>query len=282
MSEQSRNVSPLSAASPHQLYTDQSYFQATEWIYDNVEKEETLPSRSPRDRSRREYEGKREDREISLAAKVKKRYLIAKDKSDPQYRRNLIEAIRRDPTSFYYYKQRRLSKPPEFQFKRKLRLPSLRSASPMSPSPLSAKPRNVPFTPDFKPGKKPHHLVASSLSPQRKVSILPQDPSSLFLRTLAEKCEGVKQTKEALSGTEREREARRRIERRLDWTRETLDLVEGCEAEVLIPFYKHQKEAMEEFHRDIHHLSELYRQSDSHQTSLHFHRLLRKNKNRLL
>lgn len=242
--------------------TETGYFQATDWIY-SQERESRLESAVPID-----IRAKAKGRSIHLPAKTP--YLLNKEEHDEDARKDMVTALRGHPAGFYYYKQRRLFKPRTYG----VHLPAGRNLSPLSPSP------RAPVTPDFGKVQLVSPLARRCISPGRKRSFPESRPT--FLTSLLEKCAQVRVSKVALEETQKELERERQVEQRLEWTKQTLGEVEDCGADVLIPFYRHQREAAEDFRHDVHRLCQIRRQSDSPRIALQLAHILRKNKNQLI
>lgn len=239
------------------------YFQATDWIY-RQERECIL---DPVVTQTIDLRTKAKGKTIRLQAKPP--YLLNKEESEADARKDMVSALRANPAGFYYYKHRRLFKPRTYG----LHLPTVRDQSPLSPSP------RAPTTPDFTKSKLTSPLARRAFSPGRKRSLPEARPT--FLSSLMEKCAQVRVSKVALEESQRVLERERQVKERLEWTKQTLGEVEDCGAEVLIPFYRHQREAAEDFKHDVHRLCQIRSQSDSHNTALQLARLLRRNKNQL-
>ena len=244
--------------------TETGYFQATHWIY-SQERECILDPAAPQTIDLR---AKAKGRTIPLPTKTP--YLLNKEENEEDARKDMVNALRFRPGGFYYYKHRRLFKPRTYG----QHLPTGRNLSPLSPSP------RAPATPDFGKTKLASPLARRCFSPGRKRSLPEARPT--FLSSLLEKCAQVRVSKVALEETQKELERERQVEQRLEWTKQTLGEVEDCGADVLIPFYRHQREAAEDFRHDVHRLCQIRRQSDSPKIALQLAHILRKNKNQLI
>lgn len=70
----------------------------------------------------------------------------------------------------------------------------------------------------------------------------------------------------------------------MEWTREVLDQVSGCEPSVLLPYYESQREAFESFREDVYRFAEEHSRAarDPSKEAARFAQMLRSNKNMVI
>lgn len=244
--------------------THPGYFQARDWIYS--QDTDLLPAHT----HSIDFRSKTRQRTKHQRGDTKSPYLLNKEEGATDARKDMITALRVNPSGFYYYKQRRLFKPRLHG----LQLPSVRGLSPLSPSP------RAPVTPEFRVKITSPMEKRRIVTPGRKRSL--QEARPTFLGALMEKCAQVAPSRTMLQETEKEKERERQVEERLEWTKQALGEIEDCGPDVLIPFYRHQREAAADFRHDVHRLRQIRQQSDSPRLALQLGRILRRNKNQLI
>lgn len=203
---------------------DSSYFQVTDWIYSQeAESVFRKHSQSPPTHTTVHKPARSQD-----FGQIKQPYLVDKTETEPGHRELLREKLCMDLNSFYYYKERHLFRPRNTQ--KTTKLPQLPTQN--SPKPPSNR---------SPPSKFPKHRQSVPLSPSKPPP---------FLTSLLSKCSQIPPSTLLYRQTHKEWRLNKQLSRRLNWARETLGEVNDCEAEVLIPYYRLQKEALEDFEKD--------------------------------
>lgn len=215
---------------------DSNYFHVTDWIYS--QEAESVTREQPRPFRQRRKEEKRNRREDF--GKAKQAYLVDREETDPGHRELLREKICMDLNSFYYYKERHLFRPRDLQ--NRVKLPKLPHSS------LKSSPRPEPSSPQ-QTSKVPQSVKVAKLTSQHRHS-LDQPPNVHFLGSLLAKCAEVPPSRPLFLQTKKELRLQRRLSQRLNWTKQTLDQIRDCEADILIPYYKLQREALDDFEQD--------------------------------
>ena len=236
---------------------ERSFFRAADWIYSH-EKHMSMDSTtvtlgaSPPPRS------------LHKRTRLPARYLVNRLEKDGKDR--LHQALWQNPLAFYYYKKRHL-----FQ-------PYTRTPRPNS-TVTTTKPR---------PNTTAHAVRVSSQTCRPFTSpVKPRTQSSDggdFLTTLLGKCEKVPASRPVTSRAMREKKTLQEFHKRFDWTQRTLSQISDCEADLIIPFYLDQKEALEEMKKDAKKTAEEYRRAVVVPSIgvARFERVLRRNKNQVL
>ena len=246
-----RDLSPL---------PDANYFHVTDWIYsqeaESVLREHHNPLKPFIQHGNEGKQSKRED-----VSGVKPAYLVDMEETEPCHRELLREKICMDLNSFYYYKKRHLFRPRNLQNRAKL--PKLaRSSVKNSPKADITTPRQA-----FKGsqmGKTPRSTTPKhkqSLSLSTAPDSLSTAPDSHFFKSLLGKCEEMPTSNPLFVQTKKEIRLQQRLSQRLKWTKETLEQVRDCEVDILIPYYKLQKEALEDSEQDTLRIVDDYRHS---------------------
>ena len=236
---------------------DSNYFHVTDWIYnqeaESVAREHHSPIKPFRLREKEEKRSRRED-----FSKAKQAYLVDREETEPGHRELLREKICMDLNSFYYYKERHLFRPRDLQNRAKL--PKLdRSSVESSPRPGISSPRQTCKTVQAAKTTRPTPNHQKTLS-------LDQPANAHFLGSLFAKCAQVPPSHPIFLQTKKELRQQRRLSQRLNWTKQTLDEIRDCEVDILIPYYKLQKEALEDFERDAQRMVGEFRQSSIDRT----------------
>lgn len=239
-----RDLSPL---------PDGNYFHVTDWIYsreaESVLREHHTPLKPFIQHGNEGKQSKKED-----SSGVKQAYLVDREETEPGHRELLREKMCMDLHSFYYYKERHLFRPRDLQNRAKL--PKLaRSSVNNSPKAGITTPRQALKSSQM--GQTPRPTT-----PKHKQSLsLPKAPDSHFFKSLLVKCAEMPTSNTLFVQTKKEIRLQRRLLQRLNWTKQTLEQVRGCEADILIPYYKLQKEALEDSEQDTQRIVDEYRHS---------------------
>lgn len=171
-------------------------------------------------------------------------YLVPREAQDPGSRIELLHALRKDLRAFYFHKQRHLFKPKNFAFEeRTAPLPRPPQKKTRSHSPL-------PFIRKTTPSPLPTKGFSPPPPKGRRLEF------NASIKTLVGKCRSVRTRDRLQELTEEGRQRLRAMRKGMDWTREVLDQVTGCEASVLLPYFETQREALASFHEDVRQFAE--------------------------
>ena len=251
-----------------------NFFHITDQIYSStgLQPKATVKSQ-PSLRSQARVELSYKEAALFNKCSMREPYLVPKEAQDPQSRLELLHALRKDLRAFYFHKKRHLFKPKRFGFEESLPVPAL------------------PRAPQKKIKSHSPHLAIrkTTPSPFPVKSLTPILPSQLkgrrlefnaSIMTLVGKCKSVRTRDRLREHTEEGRERLKAMRKGMDWTREVLDQVTGCESSVLIPYYESQREAQASFYEDVYRFAaEHHRARQEGRATDRFAQLLRSSKN---
>ena len=226
-----------------------NFFHITDQIYSSAHLPKVAVKSQP---SLRSHVLELSHKEAALFNKCSMRapYLVPREAQDPDSRTELLFALRKDLRAFYFHKQRHLFKRKKFAFEERTspHVPSSPQKKAKSHSPL-------PFIPKSSPSPLPmKHFTPTPLKGRRL-------EFNASIKTLVGKCRSVRTRDRLQERTEEGRQRLRALRKGMDWTREVLDQVVGCEASVLLPYVESQREALASFHEDVHQFAEEHRQA---------------------
>ena len=254
-----------------------NFFQITDKIY-SLESTRPLQRslKSPTRPHRLDMETK--DAAVFNKYSMREPYLIAKEATAPGNRQRLLKVLCMDRRAFYYHKQRRIFKRHNYEFKVTAdgAQKGVKSMSPLpklkrsTPSPVRA------FTPNFVP-ELTQKVDVTRRSKQRM-------DYNASLKTLIAKCRSVKGRNRLKDRTDKEQALMRSRSKHLEWTKEVLDQVIGCEPAVLMPYYESQRDAFESFREDVYRFAEEHNRAarDPSKEAARFAQMLRNNKNMVI
>lgn len=249
-----------------------NFFHITDQIYSSA----GLPPKSavksqPSIRSNAKLELSHKEAALFNKSSMREPYLVPKEAQDPQSRLELLHALRKDLRAFYFHKKRHLFKPKRFGFGENQHVPALPRVSQKikSHSPL---PTIRKTSPSPVPVKSLTPILPSRLKGRRL-------EFNASIKTLVGKCKSVRTTDRLRERTEEGREHLKAMRKGMDWTREVLDQVTGCESSVLIPYYESQREAQESFYEDVYRFAAEHHRASQDRATDRFAQLLRSSKN---